>query len=652
MTEVRMEHETNNPAPEFRLQSNTREVASMTKLNEKLSFILFIGMVFFLIRPWGQAAGLEADLVLYNGKVLTADTEDPADFTIAEAVAIYDGKFVAVGSSQQALEYAGPGTRRIDLAGKTVLPGMIETHLHVNSQTVNHHVKRSLDSTGPPLAWTSKQDGLAQLRTRALGKEAGEWIITDIRGGPLNRGNADTHPAAPTLAEMDGVAANNPMVIRLGGGDPVLVNSRALNLLLERYPQGIPVIVKDQDGKPTGLLDTAAAYTMAEFFPELSLRELEELAPMFKKELDEPAARGLTTVATRLDTESLRVYQLLDQRKEMPVRLAYAHQMAAYHPLAETIFRRIPGRAGHGTPWLWLSGATMLNIEGTRGPQLGAACIHGTYPREAVNFPAWLEQPWGPHGYCKLTGNPDDTVLRDALLAAARLGWPISNIHLNGDRSLDDYMDILDEAEREYQIQAADLRFSADHCGYITEQQAQRAKRLGITFTCTPASFADAEKGILGAYSLIYDKDRAADAVAPFQRLVRLGLKPSIHCEGHQDWTFTCLQHAMTRIDKATGQVWGSQQRINRREALYTYTRWAAWHVWKEDSIGSIEPGKWADLVVLDQDYMTVPEEEMEQINPLLTIVGGQVRYSEPNYAAGEGLPQVGFQAPPGWWKR
>ena len=63
----------------------------------------------------------------------------------------------------------------------------------------------------------------------------------------------------------------------------------------------------------------------------------------------------------------------------------------------------------------------MLNIEGTRGPQLGAACIHGTYPREAVNFPAWLEQPWGPHGYCKLTGNPDDTVLRDALLSAARL---------------------------------------------------------------------------------------------------------------------------------------------------------------------------------------------------------------------------------------
>ena len=139
----------------------------MTKPSKLLSVILILGMVFFLNRPWGQAAGLEADLVLYNGKVLTADTEDPANFTIAEAVAVYDGKLVAVGSSQQALEYAGPGTRRIDLAGKTVLPGMIETHLHVNSQTVSHHLERSLDTTGPPLAWTSKQDGLVVSRERS-----------------------------------------------------------------------------------------------------------------------------------------------------------------------------------------------------------------------------------------------------------------------------------------------------------------------------------------------------------------------------------------------------------------------------------------------------------------------------------------------------
>ena len=165
----------------------------MTKVKKVVAIVLFLSMAIFLHLSMAQAAGLEADLVLYNGKILTADTEDPANFTIAEAVAIYDGKFVAVGNSQQALEFAGPSTRRIDLAGKTVLPGMIETHLHVNSQTVSHHLERSLDTTDPPLQWRSKQEGLAQLRTLALQKKAGEWIIVRIRqGGPLYRGNVDT----------------------------------------------------------------------------------------------------------------------------------------------------------------------------------------------------------------------------------------------------------------------------------------------------------------------------------------------------------------------------------------------------------------------------------------------------------------------------
>lgn len=626
----------------------------MTETKKRLAFLLLLGLVLLLNSPPGQAAGLEADMVLYNGKILTADTEDPANFTIAEAVAIYDGKFVAVGSNQHVLEYAGPSTRRIDLARKTLLPGLIETHLHVNAQTARHHLDHSVDRTDRPIRWWSKEDGLAQLRTLTLRKKPGDWIVVSNQGSRVEgKILSENSPAKPSMAELDAATPYNPLVLVLGGNDPLLVNSLALNALLQRYPQGVPVIVKDQDGKPTGVLETAAAYTMKEFFPELSPKELEELAPFYKKELEEPAARGVTTVATRVDTESLRVYQLLDQLEEMPIRLAYGTEMAAYHPLAEVLFRRVPARAGHGTPWLWLSGATMLNIEGSTGPTIGAACIHGTYTREAMNFPDWREQLWGPHGYCKLTGDPEDTVLRDALLAAARFGWAITNIHIAGDRSLDEYMDVLEEAERKYAIQIADLRFSADHCRYVTEEQAQRAKRLGVSFTCAfPSPLEDAEKGVLGAYKVLYGVEKAADSMAPFKRLIRLGLKPSSHCESHQGWAFSCMQYSVTRKDKATGQVWGAQQRINRREALYTYTRWAAWHVWKEKYIGSIEPGKWADLVVIDRDYLAVPEDEIAQINPLLTIVGGRIRYSEPNYAASQELPTVGFQSPPDWWQR
>src|SRR5947208_15064234 len=89
-----------------------------------------------------RAAGLAADWVLYNGKILTANTEDPERFTTVQAVAIYDGKFIAVGSNQEALDLAGPNTKRIDLGGKTVLPGLVETHLHVHSMTPQPHLGR------------------------------------------------------------------------------------------------------------------------------------------------------------------------------------------------------------------------------------------------------------------------------------------------------------------------------------------------------------------------------------------------------------------------------------------------------------------------------------------------------------------------------
>ena len=156
----------------------------------------------------------------------------------------------------------------------------------------------------------------------------------------------------------------------------------------------------------------------------------------------------------------------------------------------------------------------------------------------------------------------------------------------------------------------------------------------------------------MGAYKVLYGVEKAGDLSAPYRRLIDHGLKPSNHCESHQGWAFSCMEYAITRKDDVSGHIWGARQRINRREALYTYTRWAAWHVWKEKYIGSIETGKWGDLVMIDRDYLTVPEDEIAQINPLLTIVGGHIRYSEPNFASSQGLPTVGFQAPPDWWER
>ena len=610
--------------------------------------LVLLAVVLLLSAPTAEAAGLEADMVLYNGKILTANTDDSASFSIVEAVAIYDGKFVAVGTNQQVLEFAGPSTRRVDLAGKTVLPGLIETHLHVHGMSARHYLDEGLGRTDPSIQWTSKEEVLAQLRTLALSKKPGDWIVTGMAGGFGT--SLTSSPATPTLAEVDQAVPNNPLVIG-GGYFPTLVNSRALDVLYEGYPKGVPGILKGEDGKPTGIIEITAAMTISELWPPPTRQEIAQAAPAFRKELEETAARGVTTVATRVDWQSLRAYQLLDQREEMPIRLAYATEMAAYTPHSDLLFRRAPMVAGHGSPWLWLSGATTGTIEFGRGPNNADACIYGTYPRESENFPNFSAQPWGPYGDCRLTEGENARVLRDFFLNAAKNGWAVTNIHVKGDRALDEYLDLLEEADREYGI--SDLRFSDDHCGYITDEQARRAQRLGMTFTCQfPSPVGDGEKTTLGAYKAIYDVERAGDSVAPYRRLIDHGLKPSNHCESHQGWAFSCMQYAITRKDDTSGRIWGPRQRINRREALYTYTRWAAWHVWKEKYIGSIEPGNWADLVVIDRDYLTVAEDEIAQISPLLTVAGGKISYSEPKFASSLGLPTVGFQAPPDWWER
>jgi len=121
----------------------------------KCLWMALLAIAFLIsISPSSRAAGLAADWVFYNGKILTANTDDPAQFAIVQAVAIYDGKFVAVGNNQDVLAFAGQGTKKIDLGGRTVLPGLIETHLHVHTQTIGHHMSgMSLTATDRPVAW-------------------------------------------------------------------------------------------------------------------------------------------------------------------------------------------------------------------------------------------------------------------------------------------------------------------------------------------------------------------------------------------------------------------------------------------------------------------------------------------------------------------
>ncbi len=213
-------------------------VKKMGMLKQWACCMLIVGTAILLNHRVSSAAGMEADMVIFNGKILTADSPDPARFTVAQAVALYDGKLLVVGTNEEALEMAGPGTRKIDLGGRTVIPGLVETHDHIQSYGSHFFPEGRPPGLDPPLAWGTYDEGLAQVRTIALQKKPGEWIRTSVRGGL--RGEPGTVALAlaikrgeVTRFDMDKVTPDNPL--RIGSvllsptGDS-MVNTKALEL--------------------------------------------------------------------------------------------------------------------------------------------------------------------------------------------------------------------------------------------------------------------------------------------------------------------------------------------------------------------------------------------------------------------------------------
>ena len=618
-------------------------------------FGIALGFVLLLTSRGVFAAGLEADMVIYNGNILTVDSADPDSFTVAQAAAVYDGKFIAVGSNEEAQEYAGPSTQQIDLGGRTVIPGLVETHNHIYGYG-SHFFPEGVPQVGrtdPEVLWTNKDEFLAQIRTYTLDKKPGEWIITSPRGGggglevimPLHRGEV-------TRFDLDEVAPNNPVYLHWNSSVEGLASTKALEPLLERYPD-IPGIRRDEDGVPTGSLTGVANQTSKyEFWPPLPP---ERLGPYYKLEMEEMAAQGVTTISTRLHPSHLAGYSWLHARGELPTRLAYTSEAVSRINNVDAMFSRLVGIQGGSGQHMWGAGGDMLWLVGMAAtfsidsvPGVAGSCVSKPYPRESLDFPMWRFQIYGPYGLCRLA-DPDYKDA-DGLRAAAKYGFRSTAMHSGGDKGIDQYLDIIEELSKLYP-DITERRWAIDHCRYLSEEHAVRSAKLGIMFSCGPKYVYAGRKGDIGAYSLIYGEEVAEDVVVPLRRLIDHGLRTTMQLDQHGFHPFLALEVAVNRKD-VTGKVWGPQQRITRREALYMYTRWSSEYVLRENVLGSIEPRKYADFAVLSEDYLTVPEDDIAMIDPVLTVMNGEITYTQPEFATSQGLPQVGFRGNPTWWKR
>ncbi len=580
---------------------------------------------------------LYADLVFYNGYILTVDT-DRGDFTIAEAMAVRDGKILMVGANEKILASAGQKTKRVDLENtRAVIPGVINTHTHPNRYAVTNYFKeipkvyQEAVSAQGRLTFEGKNKDQVLAEVKAIVEKSADSKWIGING----RWDGNTKLIRQiSRYDLDKVAPDKPLVIALNGDWYVVVNSKALDMLLDAHPD-IHTVLKDQQGNATGHLQGIAPEVLTtEVLPQTPI-PAGVLATVYKKELKEHwAPFGVTTIATRLNGNELRGYSLLDSRGEMPIRIAYANEVARRNPLFERDIRRLGILPGHGTAKLWLAGITTTTPDSA---PYGGGSICSDYPKRVILADDFFS---GEDAGCWWDVPGDKS--RQELLLLNRLGYRTIGIHTYGDKGLEIMIDALEKANQEDPVM--DKRFAFDHSMMFNASLIEKAVRLNTMWSMASHKlYGNARNADL--VGRVYGKEVLDNYYVPVKRLLDAGARVTYESSpGPTQNPMFALQVYVTR-KVGSGQVVGARQAVDRKTVLRMMTRWGAEYVFREEELGSIEPGKWADLVVLERNPLdpNVPDERLGEIKILMTLVGGDVVYDRERDQAPSPTPSRGM---------
>ncbi len=529
---------------------------------------------------------MQADLILTNGNVITMDDDRPR----AGAVAVWRGLIVAVGDEAEARRYEGPGTRRIDLAGQTVLPGLIEGHAHpcAYGQALRELDLRAV--TAPSIAAI-----LAAVAERAERTPDGGWIA--------GRGYDDTKLAErrhPTRRELDRIAPHHPVYLTRTCGHLAVANSAALALVGYGRDTPDPVggrLGRDERGELTGLVAENAMLLFRalarDLTPEAAREDIRRAARAY-------LALGVTSWqdAGSRGPVDLHAYQELAREGALPVR-TYA--------MVRPEERWLIGAAGlsHGLSIgdRFTVGPSKLFMDGSGGGR--TAGVFEPYRDEPDNF--------------GITNMPQEE-LDAAVLEGAREGWQIA-VHAIGDRAITMVLDAYERALARHP--RPDHRWRIEHCGLMNAERLGRMRRLGVLAAPQPTFITE-----LGdSYIVAFGHDRLT-CTYPLKSFFDWGIVAS----GSSDAPVCSpdprvgLYAAVTRRTER-GDTYAPDERITIEQALRMYTINAAYTAFEEGRKGSIAPGKLADFTVLGADPTAIAPDELLTLPVNMTIVGGEVAY-------------------------
>jgi predicted amidohydrolase YtcJ len=546
--------------------------------------MLLAGAAAISMRSAFAQGAITADLILSNGKIVTVDDR----FTIAQAVAIKGNRIVAIGANQEMDRLAAPNARRINLRGRTVIPGLIDNHNHLLRAATTWPLELRFDGVG------TRKKAIEMIRARGKQVGPGQWLF-NIGGWATAQFTDDPKPF--TREELDQIAPDNPVALQESYYQ-VFLNSRGLKAFGIEPNAPDPSdfvkgsIMRDAAGTPTGVIrgDIAATRPVAARLPKVPPDRLEASSLSLVKDMNRA---GLTTFGVAgCNADVLDIFKTWKSQGRLDVRVFCIGGAAAASP--EQVDKSLQ---------------QIAQMKLYQGDEFIDDVVFG----ESVYTPLHDRM-----FATKSDPTPDQLAQwRRMAMGIAQSGLPL-HVHAELKNTIDAFLDQIEAVNTQYPVK--NLRWALAHVNQINASQLERMRRLGMYAAVHP--WAVINGGIMHESF----GDEAYD-MPPLTTIQNSGVTWGLGTDAtaaNQYLPFTTLSFAVTG-KMAGGARTVIRQTISREDALIAHTRKNAYFVFQEGNLGSIQPGKLADLVVLDRDYLTIPADQIKDISPVMTMVDGRV---------------------------
>ncbi|MBI4456674.1 MAG: amidohydrolase family protein [Acidobacteria bacterium] len=599
---------------------------------------LFIGAFFTFLLPCYSERAMAAetpDLIFVNGKILTLDEnvwfqwpKTQYGGRLVEAMAIQDDTIIAVGTNAEIEKLAGPETKKVDLKGRTVLPGFVDSHRHTTGYRPQDFPQIQPVKVPPSADKEVVRKGIFDaIKQEVQNKKPGEWIIVQPEGDVARQLILFEDIKR---ADLDRAAPNHLLVLNEVGSGPnsqIRFNSAARKVIEKELP-GFK-FYSDETIKKDGV--NLSGLVIKDII--LQGKEAEYAESIKKLIIATELPYGVTTVATRIMRVPLQALHILDAKGEMPYRHGWLFSDGSFYN-GDGFYRRMPNTAGVGSKYLWSAGVQEEVVDSpstglcTTMPSKNAALTE-RHKRSGINT-------------CFLEADPVmRATVKDQIQFQRGTGY-----HNSGDKTTDLMLQIIEEVQKETGMtdqQIKDKRIAFEHLHIIRPDQDAKLKKYGILMGIgtyymesnlnpnKPDNVAQnfgeeylkwqmpAKRFLDGGVNVLLN-EMLGNPFEAVKRIVarEVCITPRLPGEGE------------IGVEKC--MVIAPEQKVDRISGMMMATKWPAYYLLREDKIGSLETGKWADFMVIDRDYMTIPEKDIANIKVLMTVIGGKVVYASPDF--------------------